>query len=84
MGFLVAAVPAHRDPHAEDQVARHVEEQHEQEPPGLDLELEAGLVLDFDPGQVERAGEREQQDRRDALEEDEEQHRGHPTAGVGA
>jgi hypothetical protein len=81
MGILVAAVPAHRDPYAEDEIAGHVEEQYEQEPPRLDLEVEAGLVLDVDPGQVEHAGEREQQDRRDALEEHEEQHGGHPTGG---
>jgi hypothetical protein len=80
--LLFAAVPAHRDPAAEDEVARNVEKHHEQEPPHLVPELEAGLVLDVVPGEVERPGERQQQDRRDTLEQDEEEHGGHPTAGV--
>jgi hypothetical protein len=80
--LLVPAVPPHCDPDAEDQVARHVQEQHEQEPPHFDLKLEARLVLDVDPDEVERDGEDKQQDPRDALREHEQEHGGHPTAGV--
>jgi hypothetical protein len=61
-----------------------VEQQHEQEPPHLDLELEVRLVLHIDPDEVERACEGQQQDYRDALEEDEEEHGGHTTTGVPA
>jgi hypothetical protein len=81
--LLFHAVPPHREPPAEDQIPRYVEEHDEQEPPGLDLELDV-LVLDVVPGEVERAGERQEQNRRDALEEDEEEHGGHPTTGVPA
>jgi hypothetical protein len=83
MGLPIAAVPSpHCEPAAEHQIAGHVEEHHQQEPPHLDLEFEARLVLDVNPDQVEAAGERQQQDPRDALEEDEEEHGGHPTTGV--
>jgi hypothetical protein len=82
MGVLLAAVPSRRDPHAEDQVAGHVEEQYQQEPPDLDLEVQVGLVPDVDPDQIETHGEGQQQDERDALEEHEEQHGGNPTAGA--
>jgi hypothetical protein len=82
MVVLLAAVPAHREPRAEDEVARHVKEHDQQEPPRLDLEVQVGLVLDVDPNQVERASEREQQDHRDALEDHEEEHGGHTTSGA--
>jgi hypothetical protein len=59
-----------------------VQEQHQQEPPHLDLEREARLVLDVDPDEVERDGEDKEQNCRDALGEREEEHGGHPTAGV--
>ena len=81
--ILIAAVPSpHRKPAAKHQITGHVEEQHQQEPPHLDLELEARLVLDLDPDEVEAARQRQQQDPRDALKEDEEEHGGHPTTGV--
>jgi len=60
-----------------------VEQYHQQEPPDLGLELEAGLVLDVRPYEIEADDEHEQQDQRDLLEEHEQQHGGHPTAGVG-
>jgi hypothetical protein len=72
----------HGDPQAEDEIARHVEQEHQQDPPELDLELEARLVLDVDPHEVEADDEDEQQDQRDLLEDHEEQHGGHPTSGV--
>ena len=71
-----------RDVQEIDEIARHVCEQHQQEPPHLGLEVQAGLVLDVDPDQVERDAEYEQHDRRDVLEDHEQQHGGHPTAGV--
>jgi hypothetical protein len=79
---LGAAVPPHGDPYSEGEVARHVKKEHEQDPPHLDLELEVGLVLDVNPHQVEADEEDEQQDQRDPLEDHEQQHGGHPTAGV--
>jgi hypothetical protein len=83
MGLLVPAVPAHRDPHAEDEIARHVQEEHEQEPPDLHLEID-GFILYVDPDEVERDAQDQQHDGRDVLEEHEQQHGGHPTAGVAA
>jgi hypothetical protein len=82
MSFLLAAVPTHRNPHAEDEVARHVEQQHEQEPPYLHLELEVRLVLDVHPDEVERDAENQEHDRWHALCEDEQEHGGHPTTGA--
>jgi hypothetical protein len=85
VGLLIAAIPSpQREPPAEHQIAGHVKEKHQQEPPHLDLELEVRLVLHVDPDEVEHARERQEQDRRDALEEDEKEHGGHPTTGVPA
>jgi hypothetical protein len=77
-------MPAHRNPHPEDEVARDVEKQYEQDPPQFDLELEAGLVLDVCPHEIEADHEHQQQNHRDLLEEHEQQHGGHPTAGLAA
>jgi hypothetical protein len=82
MGVLVAAVPSHCDPDAEHQVARDMEEQDQQEPPDLHLEVEVRLVLHIHPDEVEADDERQEQDPRDALEEHEEEHGGHTTSGV--
>jgi hypothetical protein len=83
MGLLALAVPAaRRDPDAEDEVSRHVEEQHEQEPPGLDLKLEAGLVLDVDPDEVEADDESQQEYPRQALGDHEDDHAGHTTTAT--
>jgi len=82
MDLALATVPAHRDPNAEDQVAGHVREQHEQKPPHLGRELEVLLLAQVHHDQVERHGENQQHDRGRALGEDEQQHRGHPTWGV--
>jgi hypothetical protein len=82
MRFLLAAVPAHRYPHAEDKVARHVEDEHQQKPPELDLELEVRLVLHVDPDEVQADHEGQQQNPGNALEDDEEDHGGHPTTGL--
>jgi hypothetical protein len=84
MRFLLTAVPAHREPPAEDEVPRHVEDQHEQEPPGLVGEVEARLVLDVDPHQVQADDEDQQHDPRNALGDHEHDHDGHPIAGVSA
>jgi hypothetical protein len=78
----MALPPARPDPHAEDEVARDVEDQHEQEPPGLHLEIEARLVLDVDPDQIEADHEGQQQDPGNALEDHEEDHGGHTTTGL--
>jgi hypothetical protein len=82
MGFLLTAVPPHRDPAAEDEVAGHVEDEHEQEPPGLHLEIEVRLGLDVDPYEVEADHEGQQQDPGNALEDHEEEHGGHTTTGL--
>ena len=81
MSLLLTAVPAHRDPPTEDQVARHVQKQHEEEPPDLEGELQVLLLPQVHHNQVERHDEYQQQDRRNGLEENENQHGGHPTAG---
>ena len=60
-----------------------MQEQHEQEPPDLVRELEVVLVLRRSRHEVERHDQDEQHDRRGALGEHEQQHGGHPTAGVG-
>jgi hypothetical protein len=80
--LLLPAVPAHSDPYAEHQVARDVEEEHQQEPPHLDLELEVRLVLDVHPHEVEADDQDQEEDQRDLLEDHEQQHGGHPTTGV--
>ena len=82
MVLFLATVPAHRDPNAEHDVAGHVREQHEQEPPDLGAELEVLLRPQIHDDQVERHDEHQQQNRRGALREDEDEHRGHPTCGV--
>jgi len=82
VGVLVTAVPARRDPHAEDEIARDVEDEHEQEPPRLHLEFQVGLVLDVDPDEVEADHQDQQQDPGNALEDHEKEHGGHPTTGL--
>ena len=67
MVLLLATVPAHRDPNAEHDVARHVREKHEQEPPDLVRELEVLLLAQIRDDQVERHGEHQKQNRRGAL-----------------
>src|SRR5919107_4724222 len=81
LSLLFAAVPAHRDPRTEAQIARHVQKQHEEEPPDLVGELEVLLLAQVHDNQVERHREHQEQDRRNGLEEDENQHGGHPTCG---
>jgi len=60
-----------------------VQQEYEQEPPRLDLEVHV-LLADVDPDEVEADRQDDQQDPRDLLEEHEQQHGGHPTAGVAA
>jgi len=60
-----------------------VQQEHEQEPPHLDLEVHV-LLADVDPHEVEADTKNEQQDPRDLLEEHEQQHGGHPTSGIAA
>jgi len=60
-----------------------VQQEHEQEPPHLDLEVHV-LLADVDPHEVEADHEDKQQDPRDLLEEREQQHGGHTTTGIAA
>jgi len=59
-----------------------VQEEHQQEPPSLDLEVDVGLVLHIDPHQVEAYDQDEQQNPGNLLEDHEQEHGGHPTSGA--